>query len=418
VQNWAENVTYHATEIAYPESLDQLRRIVAERPAVKALGSRHAFNDSADTYGTQVSLARMPAAIEVDGAAMSVTCSAGVTHAELSASLHARGLALANLASLPHLSVGGAIQTGTHGSGAQNPSLSAAVTAIELVDSAGELRRINIDHPDFDAVVVGLGAFGVVHTVTQRVVPAFDVDQRVFVGAPWERVLPALDTVMGGAYSVSLFTRFDTDHVSQIWVKRRTTDPLRFDPTTIGAEPATESLHPVPDTPADNVTEQLGRPGPSHERLPHFRSNFKPSRGDEIQAEYLLDARRGSDAISAVRRLAADIAPLLHIAEIRRVAADTAWISPARGRDSIAIHFTWRSLPDDVFGALRDIEAALLPLGARPHWGKVFTCGRDALAEAYPRLGDFADLVGLYDPTGKFDNAFLRSVLSPGDEAS
>ena len=183
----------------------------------------------------------------------------------------------------------------------------------------------------------------------------------------------------------------------------------------MGASPAGEVLHPVPDTPADNVTEQLGRPGPSHERLPHFRSEFRPGRGDEIHPEYLLDARRGVEAIAAMRRLGADVGPLLHMAEIRRVAADTAWLSPAEGRDSIAIHFTWRSLPDDVLDVLPGVEEVLLPLGARPHWGKVFTCGRDALAEVYPRLGDFTGLVDRNDPGGKFDNDFLRRVLPRGD---
>lgn len=411
MQNWAENLTYAAQELCMPTSLDELRGQVASARHVKALGSRHSFNDVADTAGRHVSLERMPADVHVDPSSMSVTSSAGITHAQLSVELEHRGLALPNLASLPHISVGGAIQTGTHGSGTTNRALSAAVTALELVDATGEVRHLTHDDPDFDAVVVGLGAFGVIHSVTQSVVPAFDVEQRVFEGVSWDSLLPVLEDVMASAYSVSLFTRFDQARVNQVWLKRRVGDDAAFDLTTLGGLEALVPMHPLPDTPADNVTEQLGKPGPAHHRLPHFRHDFKPGRGDEIQSEYFVDARRAVEAIDAVRSLGPQIAPLLHIAEIRRVARDTAWLSPASERESLALHFTWRRVARDVSAILPVLESVLLPLGARPHWGKVFDCDHDALVAAYPRLPDFADLVAAYDPHRKFGNDFLRRVL-------
>jgi xylitol oxidase len=412
VRNWAGNVAYSARGVARPADLDGLCRSVADNAQVKALGSRHSFNDSADTVGIQVSLEDMPAAIDIDAAACSVSSSAGVSHADLSLALHHQGLAMPNLASLPHISVGGAIQTGTHGSGARNPALSAAVTSVEIVDAEGAIRRVGKGHDHFDAVVVGLGAFGVVHAVTQDVVASFEVEQRVVEGVPWAAVLPALEDVMACAYSVSLFSRFDHDRVDQVWVKRRVSDPPAPDLTALGGAESAVPLHPVPGTPADNVNEQLGVPGPSFDRLPHFRSDFRPGQGDELQSEYFVDAERGAEALEAVRRLSSVVSPILHIGEIRRIAPDPGWLSPSGNRDSLALHFTWRAVPREVDAALPVLESALLPLGARPHWGKLFACSRAALLASYPRLDDFAALVREYDPRGKFDNAFLGRILS------
>ena len=411
MRNWAGNISYAAEGVARPTDVDELRRVVAGHAHVKALGSRHSFNDSADTTGIQVSLAAMPRALEVDTAARTVTSSAGISHADLSDALHRRGLSMSNLASLPHISVGGAIQTGTHGSGAHNPALSAAVTSVQIVDAEGETRCLTRGDEDFDAVVVGLGAFGVVHAVTQEVVAAFDVEQRVFEGVRWSALLPVLDDVMSSAYSVSLFSRFDSDHVHQVWVKRKVTDPDPVDLSALGGAESRVPVHPVPGTGAENVTDQLGARGPSFTRLPHFRPEFRPGRGDELQSEYFVDARRGVEAIDAVRDLGSLVAPLLHIAEIRRIAPDRAWLSPSGDRDSLAVHFTWRALPREVAELLPVLEAALLPLGARPHWGKLFAYSHAALRGVYPRLDDFAALVREYDPRGTFDNAFLRRVL-------
>ena len=417
MHNWSETVEFTAAQFASPTTVGDLQRLVADSARVKALGSRHSFNDSADTAGVQVSVAALPPDMLVEQRGQgprTVRCAAGLTHAQVSEHLHGRGSAFANLASLPHISVGGAIQTGTHGSGLANPALSASVSTLELVDAEGELRTLTRGDPDFGAAVVGLGAFGVVTAVTHEVVDAFDVAQHVFEHARWDAVLTRLPELMGSGYSVSLFTRFDAETVDQVWVKQRCAD--RNDDAlnlleAAGARPATGQLHPLPDTPADNVTPQLGLRGPSHLRLPHFRHDFKPGRGDEIQSEYLVDLRQGAAALQAMLRLGHVVAPLLHMGEVRAVAADDAWMSPSGGRDSLAIHFTWKSLPDRVASVVPLLEEVLLPLGARPHWGKVFACGHEQLRELYPRLDDFARLVGTYDPSGKFGNSFLRRVI-------
>lgn len=413
-QNWSQNVTYRAFEQVHPIDLAGLQDVVARHDRVKALGSRHTFNEIADTDGVHVSLDRMPSHLEVDVDRSLVTSSAGLTHSELSLALDQHDLALPNLASLPHISVAGAIQTGTHGSGSRNAALSANVVALEVVGADGTLRRVDESDADFDAVVVGLGAFGIVHRVTQRCVPAFRVAQTVHENLPWAALLPRLEEVMSSAYSVSLFTRYDADEVRQVWTKELVGEPATIDLRDLGASAATATLHPLPETASDNVTDQLGAIGRSHERLPHFRHGFKPGRGDEIQSEYLVDVSNATAAIDAMRALGPRLGPLLHVAEIRRIAPDRAWLSPAGGRDSLALHFTWRRLPEEVAAVLPVIEEPLLALGARPHWGKAFAADRAALRSAYPRYDDFIDVVDRWDPTGRFDNAFLQRVLGRG----
>ncbi|TIC81295.1 FAD-binding protein [Nocardioides sp. GY 10113] len=412
-RNWAGNLEYRSATLAHPRDVAELAELVRRNRRVKALGSRHSFSDVADTDGVQVSLDRLPAHVVVDrsGAAPAVACAAGMTYDQLSDALRGQGLALPNLASLPHISVGGAIQTGTHGSGAGNPALSGTVSAVELVDATGRSVLVRDDSPDFGAVVVGLGAFGIVHRVTQRCVPAFEVAQRVWEDLPWDALLADLRAVTDSAYSVSLFTRFDSETVDQVWVKRRMADPPAPDLTEWGARAATSVRHMLPGTPPDNVTEQLDRPGPSSERLPHFRPEFRPGRGDELQSEYLVDVEHGVHAIAELRALGDEIAPLLHTAEIRRVAPDTAWLSPSGARDSLALHFTWQSRSREVAALLPRLEARLIALEARPHWGKIFTMGAADLGRAYPRLGDFAAAVERWDPERRFANPFLDRVL-------
>ena len=256
-----------------------------------------------------------------------------------------------------------------------------------------------------------MGAFGVVHRVELRTVPAFEVEQRIHEGVRWEALLPRLGELLGSAYSVSVFTRYDDAGAGQVWVKRRPDDP---DPAALlrelGARESAVPLHMLADVDTANVTPQLGERGPAHERLPHFRSEFQPSKGDEIQSEFMVDAARAVEAVEAVRALGSSVTDLLHVAEIRAIAADSAWLSPSGGRDTVALHFTWRLDVDAVNAVLPHLEAALLPLGARPHWGKVFTCDGAALRRAYPRLDAWTDVVRRWDPDRRFGNRFLASV--------
>ncbi|MFF0852798.1 FAD-binding protein [Streptomyces sp. NPDC003280] len=408
VTNWARNITYEAKEFHRPGTQDALRSLVAGSARVRVLGSGHSFNRIADPGGdgVLVSLAGLPPVIDVDTVARTVRVSGGVRYAELARTVHAHGLALPNMASLPHISVAGSVATGTHGSGVGNGPLATAVREVELVTADGSTAVVARGDARFDGAVTSLGALGVVTALTLELEPAYEVEQHVFTELP----LAGLDyeAVAGAAYSVSLFTDWREPGFRQVWVKRRTDQaPVDFP----WAAAATGAMHPVPGMPAVNCTAQFGEPGPWHERLPHFRAEFTPSSGAELQSEYLLPRPAALDALHALDAVRATVAGVLQTCEVRTVAADPQWLSPAHGRDSVALHFTWIEDTPAVLPVVRRVEEALEPFDARPHWGKVFTVPPAELRRRYPRLAAFRDLARSLDPTGKFSNAFVREVL-------
>jgi xylitol oxidase len=318
-------------------------------------------------------------------------------YGELAGALEPRGLALANLASLPHISVGGAVATGTHGSGVGNGNLATAVAALELVTSDGEVVRARRGDPDFDGMVVSLGALGAVTRITLDVEPAYEVAQRVFEDLSWDELLHDFDAIMAAAYSVSVFTRWG-ERAGAIWAKRRTTEPE----ADLPGLPATGERHPIPGVDPASCTPQLGLPGAWAARLPHFRLEFTPSHGEEIQSELFVDRSRAAEAIAAMRELGPRLDPILQVSELRAIAADELWLSPQYRRDTLALHFTWQRDQPAVERALEDVEAALAPLGATPHWGKLF------LTPPRPeRLPDFCLLADRLDPRKAFHNAWL-----------
>src|SRR5918994_2144962 len=214
--NWAGNHTYPAERWHRPATVEQLQEIVSAARSVHVLGSRHSFNGIADAADL-ISLEAMhteqalPAAITVDAGGRTVSFGGGVKYGELVERLHDEGLALHNLASLPHISVAGAVATATHGSGSGNGNLATAVAALRL---------------------------------TLDVEPAFDVRQQVFEGLSWAVLLENFDEIMSSGYSVSVFTLL-RETVDMVWVKTRTdrSEPLPGD--LFGAHPATADRHPV-----------------------------------------------------------------------------------------------------------------------------------------------------------------------------
>ncbi|WP_210481487.1 FAD-binding protein [Naasia sp. SYSU D00948] len=409
--NWAGNYEYRAATVHSPRSVDELQEVVRRSPAIRALGSRHSFNDLADSPGDLVSLASMPAEVTVDEQLRTVRVNAGASYGAVAGELNEAGWALGNLASLPHISIAGAIATGTHGSGLRNGSLAEAVTAVELVDGTGELRRFARDaDDDFPGTVVALGALGVLTAVELRVEPTYEVAQHVFDGLPLAAALESFPEVMGAAYSVSLFTSWREPLIDQVWVKRRTGEPEPGG-DFFGATPAPVDRHPIASMPSLNATPQLGVPGPWLDRLPHFKLAFTPSAGEELQSEYLLPFEHGVEALQAVASIADRIAPLLQISEIRSVRGDDLWLSPAYGADAVALHFTWVQDQPAVTALLPELERALAPFSARPHWGKLFELGAGQISGLYPRIGDFTRIAGSLDPDLKFRNAYLDRVI-------
>jgi len=413
-QNWAGNLTFSTNRLFTPASVDEVGKVVKSCDKLRALGSRHSFNTIADSTQNQISLVKLDE-ITLDEKARTVTVGAGVTYGKLAPVIDARGYALHNLASLPHISVAGAIATATHGSGVHNGNLATAVAALEIVTADGEtviLSRAK-DGEHFLGAVVGLGALGVVTRVRLDVQPTYQVAQSVYRNLSFDRLKTHFDEIFGAGYSVSVFTDWQNHQGTQLWIKRRLAagDKNGWAPEFFGAKLATEKLHPLAGHDAESCTEQQGIPGPWYERLPHFRMNFTPSSGKELQTEYLVPYNRSYEAIAAVEKLRDRITPHLFVTELRTIAADHLWMSTAYQRPSLAIHFTWKPEWPEVSQILPLIEKQLEPFAARPHWGKLFTVAPAQLESRYARLPEFEAMMKHYDPSGKFRNEFIDRNL-------
>jgi len=415
--NWAGNYTYSTDRLNLPKTVEEVQQVVKSRSPLKALGARHSFNGIADTTGEQISLKYLDSMV-VEPKARTVTVGAGVTYGQLAPYLDGQGYALHNLASLPHISVAGACATATHGSGNKNGNLSTAVSAIEIVTADGEAVVLSRerDGERFPGAVVALGGLGVVTKVTLDVRPTFQVKQVVYENLPMAQLESHLEDIFSSGYSVSLFTDWQNHRVTQAWIKSRVEQGTssKLAPEFFGAKLATKKLHPLQGHAAENCTEQMGIPGPWFERLPHFRMNFTPSSGAELQSEYFVPRDKGYEAILAVEQLRDRVTPHLLISELRTIDADNLWMSPCYKQPSMAIHFTWKPEWPAVRMVLPMIEEKLAPFNAKPHWAKLFTMSPSRLKSLHVRLPDYQALLGRYDPGGRFRNEFLRTNIYGG----
>src|SRR5579863_2704591 len=415
LKNWAGNLEYGTDRLYSANSIEQVRSYVKQQSKLKVLGTRHCFNNIADSMDNLLSLKSMDQVVALDSDARIVTVDAGVTYGQLSPYLHGKGFALHNLASLPHISVAGACSTATHGSGEKNGNLSTAVSALEIVTAGGDLVKLTRqqDGETFRGAVVGLGALGVITKVTLDIQPTYTMRQYLYESLPLAAVKDHFDAIESSAYSVSLFTDWQNQRMNEVWIKSREEKGQAFNatPEFFGAKRATRNMHPIAELSAENCTEQMGVPGPWYERLPHFRMGFTPSAGKELQSEYFVPRQHAVEAILAVERLRDQVSPHLLISEIRAIAADDLWLSPCYGQPCVTIHFTWKQDWPAVSKLLPVIEKELAPFDARPHWGKLFTTSPVVLSSIYRKLPDFIQLSKKYDPQGKFRNQFLNTNI-------
>jgi xylitol oxidase len=424
--NWAGNHAYRTTGLREPASLDELGEIVRSARHLRVLGTRHAFNELTDTPGELVSLRGLPRRLEIDPGRRTVTIDGGLTYGELCGPLDAAGFALPNLASLPHISVAGAVSTATHGSGNLLGSLATSVVGLTLMRANEEIVAVgsprdagNADAGDaladmpLEGAVVALGSLGVIIELELALEPKYEMRQDVAEGLSFDAFADRFEEISASADSVSCFTDWSSPVFHQVWQKRRLRpggDRDRPDPIP-GTTPAREPRHPIPGYSAEACTAQLGVAGPWHERLPHFRLDHRPSAGAELQSEYFIDRSSAPAALAAVARLADRLAPLTLVSEIRTVAADRQWLSPASGRDTATFHFTW--VPDwpAVRSVLPDVERALEPFEPRPHWAKLFTLPGAVVRDRYPDRPRFTELATRLDPEGVFRNPFVDACV-------
>lgn len=415
LRNWVGNYEYSTDNVHHPETVEQLQSLVKSLTKLRVLGTRHCFNSIADSSENLVVLDRLEKVIEIDRPNNRVRVSGNITYGELCPVLHREGYALHNLASLAHISVVGACATATHGSGVGNQSLASAVSGLELVMANGNLATLTRENDGerFEGAVVGLGGLGVVVALTLDLLPDFDVRQNVYERLPISEVEANFDEIVSSAYSVSLFTTWQEEFVDQVWLKRRGDEvmPAAQVENFFGAVPATRQKHPIGEMSAENCTVQFGVPGAWHERLPHFRIDALPSAGNELQTEYFVPREQAVAVFHAISKLSGEIAPHLLVSEIRTVAADNLWMSPAYQRDNVGFHFTWKQHTPEVMRLLGLLEVELAPFDLRPHWGKLFMISPEQIRRTYEKLPQFEALLRAFDPERKFRNAYLDAIL-------
>ena len=343
--NWAGNFTYGASRFLVPGTVEEAREAVSAADKVAVVGSRHCFNDIADTTGTHISLERLNRVLSLDKASSQVTVEGGIRYSEIGPPLHEQGYALHNTASLPHISIAGACATATHGSGALG-NLAVAVAGVEFIDGRGDLVTLSraADGDIFAGAVVNLGALGVVTRLTLDLQPAFQIRQDVFRELPLAALETHFDEIMSSAYSVSVFTAWQADAIEQVWMKSVVEPGSKFAArdSLFGAWPAHANLHPIIDLDAVNCTQQMGVVGPAYDRLPHFRMGFTPASGDELQVEYFVPREHAVAAIRTLRAHRDRLSALLLMGEIRTVAADDLWMSPCYRTPCVAFHFSFK----------------------------------------------------------------------------
>jgi xylitol oxidase len=412
-QNWSGHHAFGAARFHQPASVAEVQAIVRAADKVRVIGARHCFNDIADTTGDLLWLGQLDNTVEINPEQRTATVNAGITYRQLCPQLHRAGFALPNLASLDHITVIGACMTATHGSGDGLGNLATPVSALEMITANGDLVTLTRtqDGDTFLGAVVALGALGVVTKVTLDLLPAFYLQQEIYDRLPMEEIFTHFDEIMSAGYSVSLFPTWQHDDCDTVWVKRRVEGSAAvpaapdFHRATLsaGRGPSGEFL--------DRDWTQHGAPGPWHERLPHFVFKDALAVGNELQSEYFVARDQIVAAMRAVAQLRSGLAPILEVSEIRTVAADQFWLSPAYGQEIVGIHFNWRKDWAKVSQFLPILEATLAPFAPRPHWGKLFLISPAQVQAAYPRMGDFQALARAFDPQGKFCNGYVARYL-------
>ncbi|MEM7113949.1 MAG: FAD-binding protein [Chloroflexota bacterium] len=414
-QNWATNIQFQAQHFMMPETIEQLQETVRAAAKVKVVGAGHSFNDIADTTGTLVSLNGLEKFIEIDREQQTAVFHAGMTYIDIAPLIDKAGFALPNLSSTPHVTVIGACMTATHGSGDGNKILSDQVSALEIVNAEGELIQLSrATHGEkFNGMVVSLGGLGVVTKVTLDLVPSYQMQHEFYRQLPLANMVAHFDKIMGSAYSISLGTRWQNEIVDLALIRRRLVDAqaIAAAPTFYGGMLIGDEL--FANYPIERITfQQSGVAGAWYERLPFFNICSTLSGENERQSEYFVRREQAVEALTAVSTLSDQMAPFLKITEIRTIAADDHWLSPAYKQDCVGIHFSWIAAPEAISNFLPVLEKALAPYQPRPHWGKMFTMPPAEVQACYEKTADFKALLAEFDPQGKFRNDYLTRYMS------
>jgi L-gulono-1,4-lactone dehydrogenase len=431
-RNWAGNVTAAPARWQRPrtpaELADAVKDAAAARLTVRALGSGHSFTPAAATSGVALDLSRLSGIVAADTGTGLVTARAGTTIRSLNAALDTLGLAMENLGDIDAQTIAGALATGTHGTGSGLGGLATQVAGLELVLADGAVVSCSAtERPElFSAARIGLGALGIVSTVTLRCVPAFRLaaDERPM---RLEEVIARFDEFASA-----------NDHFEFYWfpygrkalVKRN--NRIRDDAAPGGIPAPMRAWRRAWEFEVmeNGAFGALCRTGRAMPRLIPSLNRFAsaalsarsysaashevfvtPRRVRFVESEYAVPREALSDVLAELRSRVPRLAePVMFPVEVRVAAADDIWLSTAYGRDSayIAIH-QYAGLPYRAYFDL--FESVVAAVDGRPHWGKLHSLDAERLRALYPRFGDFARVRDEVDPERRFANPYTDRVL-------
>ncbi|HJP76833.1 MAG TPA: D-arabinono-1,4-lactone oxidase [Pseudonocardiaceae bacterium] len=429
-RNWAGTATANPSRWYRPNDPSQLADALktAERDGqtVRVVGSGHSFTPIAIADQIAIDLAGWTGIIAADARTGLVTVRSGTTIRALNAGLHTLGLAMANLGDIDAQTIAGAISTGTHGTGAKLGGIATQIEALDLMLADGTVVTASeTEHPDlYNAARVGLGALGVILTVTLRCVPSFVLSAQERP-EPLDAVLEALDE-----------NTTSNDHFEFYWFPYGTKALVKRNnrhPAATKAEPLSPLRqyfeYELMENRALDLVCRLGRAVPSLIRplnrlsssvlspraySDHSHNVFVTSRNVRfVESEYAIPRESLADVLGELRREVPELSDSVMLpVEIRVAAADDIWLSTANGRDSayLAIH-QYVGLPYRAYFDL--FESIVDQVGGRPHWGKMHTLDAERLRPRYPHFDDFRAVRANVDPAGRFTNAYLNQVLGP-----
>jgi L-gulono-1,4-lactone dehydrogenase len=427
-RNWTGDQRCSPAAVERPRTLEGLieavRRAADRGLTIHPVGSGHSFTEAALTDGAMLRIEALNRVLDADTESGLVKVEAGITLSDLSAALWDRGLAMENLGDIDRQTLAGAISTATHGTGANLRNLSAQVEALELVLADGSVLEISerTDRDAYRAARVGLGAFGVIYSVTLRAVPAFTL-HRVDAPRPIEETLASLDelAVRNEHFEFFVFPYTGT----ALTIERNRTDA----PPRPRGRVSAYLNEIVLENYAMDALSRAGRLLPS--AIPRlvgfaarqFSHTEKIDRSYRVFAserrvrftemEYAIPRRHGPAAVRRVLSLVRERRlPVGFPIEFRLVAADDALLSPAHERETayVAVHQYQGMAWEPYF---RAVERIMSEYDGRPHWGKRHFQTAATLEKLYPRWGDFQRVRARLDPQGRFRNPYTDRVLGP-----
>lgn len=425
--NWAGNQSCAPTAIRRPTGEADLVAIVKEAARagirVKCVGAGHSFTPIACTDGVLVDLAKYGRVVGHDPGARTVTVQAGISLAKLSDELDQRGLALENMGDISYQSIAGATATGTHGTGWHFGNISSRIVGLRLIAGDGSILSATAEENPgvFAAARVGLGALGIVSTITIQAVKAFRL-HAIEEPLRLDEILTDFDGYMSSA-----------DHVEFYWVPHTawalTKRNRRTDEPAVPRRKAKEFLDDLLITNVGfgalcrigrrqpSLIPRLAKILPSAGRMEYTdrsdRVFTSPRRVKFYEMEYAIDRDAIPEALNRVRALVDEAGIQLSFpVEVRVVAPDDIPLSTAEGRSTgyIAVH-VYQGTPYDAY--FQGVERIMGSYGGRPHWGKMHFQGYESLATRYPRWDEFQAVRSQLDPEGRFTNQYLDRVLGP-----